>query len=137
MRQFRVISLSVGGRRKVHYYGEIVTEKDFPEGNCDQLVQKGFLQELESKPVAPVVNIEPVIEPVHIETDTVQDDSDDEIIDDEPEPIFKVLRNDQMVGVYTEADCELSEIKLELSRRGIDFDATSRSKKKLFSLLVK
>jgi len=132
MRRFKVISLSVGGRRKVHYYDETVTERDFPAGNCDELVQKGFLQELETETVQDSVETTESVETV--ETETVQDD---EIIDDEPVAVFKVLRDDQMVDVFTESDCELSEIKLELNRRGIDFDASSRSKKKLFSLLVK
>lgn len=132
MRTFKVISLSVGGRRKVHYYDETVTERDFPVGNCDELVQKGFLQELETETVQDSVDTTESVETV--ETETVQGD---EIIDDEPEAVFKVLRDDQMVDVFTESDCELSEIKLELNRRGIDFDASSRSKKKLFSLLLK
>lgn len=126
MRRFRVISLSVGGRRKVHKYDEIVTENDFPKGNANELVSKGFLQELESERVEEVIPDEPIQDELTV--------AEDEPIQDEPAPVFYVMRNNEMKPVYTFEDANLTEIKLELSRRAIEHNANERSRKKLFDL---
>src|SRR5688572_19754213 len=43
MRSTKVKALSVGGRRKVFYAGDTVTEENFPKGEFDKLIEKGFL----------------------------------------------------------------------------------------------
>lgn len=43
--EFKVIALSVGGsKNKVFKLGDIVTENQFPKGNAEILVAKGFLE---------------------------------------------------------------------------------------------
>lgn len=43
--EFKVIALSVGGSgNKIFNHGEIVTENQFPKGNAEILVAKGFLE---------------------------------------------------------------------------------------------
>lgn len=43
MRSTKVKALSVGGRRKVYYAGDTVSEDMFPKGDFDKLIEKGFL----------------------------------------------------------------------------------------------
>lgn len=46
-RKFRVIALSVGGRgNKIYNSGDEVLASNFPDGNADELVTKGFLKEI-------------------------------------------------------------------------------------------
>lgn len=46
MKKYLVIALSVGGLgNKIYKSGASVTEKNFPNGNCPDLVKKGFLKE--------------------------------------------------------------------------------------------
>lgn len=50
--EFKVIALSVGGSgNKIFRLGDTVTENQFPKGNAEILVAKGFL-ELVKKPAA-------------------------------------------------------------------------------------
>lgn len=52
MGKYRVIALSVGGlRNKVYSSGDEVTEDCFPEGNCPELVEKGFLEPIAEKEI--------------------------------------------------------------------------------------
>lgn len=47
MKKYTVIALSVGGLgNKIHRSGEEVTEQNFPAGNAEILVKKGFLKEV-------------------------------------------------------------------------------------------
>jgi hypothetical protein len=47
MRSAKVIALHIGGRgNKIFNYGDIVTEKNFPEGNFDRLIEQKFISEL-------------------------------------------------------------------------------------------
>jgi hypothetical protein len=48
MKKYTVISLTVGGLgNKIFKYGDIVNESNFPKGNADVLVEKGFLKPVE------------------------------------------------------------------------------------------
>lgn len=47
MRTGTVIALHVGGRgNKIFNYGDMVNENNFPEGNFQQCVERGFLLEI-------------------------------------------------------------------------------------------
>lgn len=49
MKSFKVKALSVHGLgNNMYSSGDIVTEANFPEGNCPELVREGFLTEIES-----------------------------------------------------------------------------------------
>lgn len=43
MRSTKVKALSVGGRRKIYYAGDTVSEEMFPKGDFDKLIEKGYL----------------------------------------------------------------------------------------------
>jgi len=49
MQKFKVIALSVGGIGKVFNAGDIVTSNNFPDGNVQDLIDKGFIEESESE----------------------------------------------------------------------------------------
>jgi hypothetical protein len=44
MKTYKVIALSVMGRRKIYHSGETVKESSFDTGHAEQLVEKGFLK---------------------------------------------------------------------------------------------
>lgn len=49
--EYKVIALSVGGLgNKIFKAGDVVTERNFPEGNAAELVEKGFLSPIEDRP---------------------------------------------------------------------------------------
>lgn len=51
MKKYKVIALSVGGGgKKIYNSGDIVESRNFPNSNIDQLVEKGFLQEIVEEP---------------------------------------------------------------------------------------
>jgi hypothetical protein len=57
--EYKVIALSVSGRRnKIFRAGDIVTDKNFPEGNATKLVEEGFI-----KPIGNMPSVEFVIKP--------------------------------------------------------------------------
>lgn len=57
--KYIVIALSVGGAgKRIFHAGDVVTERDFPEGQAPELVEKGFLKPIEesySEPKTPHV----------------------------------------------------------------------------------
>ncbi len=47
MRTFKVIALSCSGKgKKIYSSKDIVNEDGFPEGTCDELIEKGFIKEI-------------------------------------------------------------------------------------------
>lgn len=47
MRTFKVIALSCSGKgKKIYSAQEVVNEDGFPEGTCDELIEKGFIEEI-------------------------------------------------------------------------------------------
>lgn len=45
MVEYKVIALSVGGKgNKIFHSGDIVSDKNFPDGNAEKLVELGFLK---------------------------------------------------------------------------------------------
>ncbi len=53
MRTFKVIALSCSGKgKKIYSAQEVVNEDGFPEGTCDELVEKGFIEEIKK----PMIN---------------------------------------------------------------------------------
>lgn len=50
MKSYTVKALAVSGPgNKIFRSGDVVTEKNFPEGNADMLVKKGFLTEIKGE----------------------------------------------------------------------------------------
>lgn len=50
MRSTKVKALSVGGRRKIYYSGDTVTEEMFPKGEFDKLIERGYLHPVGDTP---------------------------------------------------------------------------------------
>lgn len=74
MRKFTVKALSVGGKgNKIFNSGDIVSEDNFPAGNCDALVKGGFLTEIKQ---AEAVTDSSLEEP--IETESEESDQSEE-----------------------------------------------------------
>lgn len=47
MRTFEVIALSCSGKgKKIYSSKDVVNEDGFPEGTCDELIEKGFIKEI-------------------------------------------------------------------------------------------
>lgn len=54
MKKFTVLVLALSGvGNRVFNAGDTVTEANFPAGNCEKLVEQGFLEEVKEEEVAP------------------------------------------------------------------------------------
>lgn len=140
MQKFKVISLSVGGKNKVHKLGDEVTENDFP-GTTADLVAGGFLepikQEVEQltitdpvEPEATKQENEPQSDDAEMEVDAEADQPEPET--DSQDPIDAVK---QMIEGQNAKAFKKPEVVEMLTKCGIPFDPTS-VKNKLFKLLV-
>jgi len=50
MRTFEVIALSCSGKgKKIYSSKDVVNEDGFPEGTCDELIEKGFIKEIKKQ----------------------------------------------------------------------------------------
>jgi hypothetical protein len=80
--EYKVKALTVSGLgKKIHRSGDVVTEKDFPQGRAKELVKSGFLEEITNteitKEVAP--KNESVVDDKN-PTETVEKNTDNESI---------------------------------------------------------
>jgi hypothetical protein len=116
MKKYKVLTSSVGGRRnKIFKAGDIVFENNFPEGNAEQLVKKGFLEKVgESQETDVIENIAPDVnegqpEIVESETEETQDEqtsSDEESNEDVTNETGTVTGTETEGGNTTESETE-------------------------------
>lgn len=146
MAKYKVISLSMsrGSHRKPAKSGDILTDADLiaTGQNPQELIQKGFLTVVEGsveekKEVENEVEVEveePANESETEETEETEDDSDNEsndLLDQFKEPVFTTEEGKE---VFKIDDCNKPDIKKELKRREIEFDAGA-NKPELWDLL--
>lgn len=195
MKRYKVIAGCVGGRsNKIFQSQDIVTESNFPPGNAEQLVKKGFLEflddvedpqdaiaptgyeELETEVSGPD---EETLNEISLDSETEDSNTDDEnpsmesegsedgaenskedqsLIDnilnggnenqEEPQETSadedaeteeqeeESDNSEEAKGGFKMKDITVKELKAELEKMGISFDANA-SKKELFDLWVK
>lgn len=121
MRAFKVIALSVGATNKIYSSGETVHENNFPEGHVDELVAKGFLEEI--KVGVTEEDLKGVEEVEEVE---------ESILDSIPE--IEDIEENEFEG-KTHTSFSLAALKKKCTERGIEFN-DSDTRKVLFGLLV-
>jgi hypothetical protein len=153
MKTYKVIALSVGGKRnKVFASGDIVREKDFPEGAFPALVLNGFLEPIESEesPVLVIVDDQDEDEDPKKEGDPAEVKEEAPVIvnelekksseesevkkeEEELNPALEKLINSELPSID---EIESEEIKDHLSKSKISF-GKNESKEQLYNKYIK
>jgi hypothetical protein len=125
MSRFRVKTLSVSGiGNKIHYAGDVVTAKNFPEGNIDKLVEEGY--------VVPYDGEDDAQEGSSSENDANSSDKKSEEGEDAKTKSFVNSKGETKVAT-TIKDISRTELLKELNDATAKFDVAS-TKEVLFDL---
>lgn len=142
MKRYKVIPLALNGRaKKIYRPGDIVTEENLLT-KPDELVAKGFLEEIPEEP-APVVEtapIPPVLPPAPpaAEAESVKEPETKVQPDVSTGPSFASAAGltDVSETVKSIDDITRKEIIKDLKERGVEFDENA-NKKTLYEIWVK